>query len=342
MSADARPLKDPRQFRSAANRPSRSFDRHAVRVSAVAAAQSAMLLFALVLGLVDSAEIMTGPIITSALAAETQSKGAVLNRTGLVPTFSDDFAKFSWYAEGLSNVPRGGGTWRTNFGYAGVQDLRSRTLSSNGEMQIYVDRGFRGAAAAPLGLDPFRATKGGLEVIADRAPDTIKPFIGNYQYTSGLITTLPSFSQLYGVFEMRARVPRGKGLWPAFWLLPTNHSWPPEIDVFEILGNDPTILHTNAHSKATGKHTDAPSVIHISDASADFHTYAVDWEPDDIAWYFDEAEVARKPTPPDMHTPMYILIDLAVGGHWPGSPDASVHFPATLAIQWLHVYQRKP
>jgi beta-glucanase (GH16 family) len=276
---------------------------------------------------------------TSKIAA-ADSAGSLLDRDGLVQTFDDEFTNFSWYADGVIGGKPGGGTWRTNFGYAGVQDLGSRTLPSNGEMQIYVDRGFRGTTKEPLGLDPFRVTKGGLEIIADRAPDAIKPYIWNYDYTSGLMTTQPSFSQLYGVFEMRARVPKGKGMWPTFWLLPTDRSWPPEIDVFEILGNDPTTLHTNAHSKATGKHTDAPSVIHIPDASSDFHTYAVDWEADEIVWYFDGTEVARKPTPPDMHTPMYILVNLAVGGHWPGSPDASVCFPATLAIQWLRAYRR--
>jgi beta-glucanase (GH16 family) len=283
---------------------------------------------------------LLGAVVGAAPAAEVQPEGAPLDRAGLVATFSDDFAGFSWYAEGLPGAPHGGGTWRTNFGYAGVQDIGSRTLGSNGEMQIYVDRGFRGAASEPLGIDPFRITKSGLEIVADRASDEIKPYIWNYPYTSGLITTQRSFSQLYGVFEMRARVPRGKGLWPAFWLLPTNRSWPPEIDVFEILGADPTVLHTNAHSKASGKHTDAPSVIPIADASADFHTYAVDWEADEIIWYFDGVEVARKPTPADMHTPMYILANLAVGGYWPGSPDASVHFPAILAIQWIRAYRR--
>ncbi len=284
--------------------------------------------------------LLFGAIIGTIQAAEAQSKGAPLNRDGLVTTFSDDFAKFSWYAEDLPNVPPGGGTWRTNFGYAGVQDINSRTLASDGEMQIYVDRGFRGTATEPFGINPFHITRTGLEISADRAPDSIRPSIWNYQYTSGLMTTQPSFSQLYGVFEIRARVPKGKGLWPAFWLLPANRSWPPEIDVFEILGNDPTVLHTNAHSKASGKHTDAPSVIHIPDASADFHTYAVDWEADEIAWYFDGVEVARKPTPADMHTPMYMLANLGVGGYWPGSPDAFTAFPAILAIQWIRAYRR--
>jgi len=141
---------------------------------------------------------------------------------------------------------------------------------------------------------------------------------------------------------MRARMPGGRGLWPAFWLLPVDRSWPPEIDVLEILGNDPTTLHTNAHSKASGKHTDAPSVIRLPDTSAGFHSYAVDWEADEIRWYFDGVEVARVPTPPDMHKPMYMLVNLAVGGHWPGSPDASTSFPAVLAIDWIRAYRREP
>jgi hypothetical protein len=263
-----------------------------------------------------------------------------LDRRGLVATFEDDFKTFRWRAEGVAPAPVGEGVWRTNFGYAGVQDLGSRSLGSNGEKQIYVDSGFTGTAEKPLGIDPFRATSRGLQIIADKAPENVKPFIWNYPYTSGLITTQYSFSQIYGVFEMRARMPKGRGLWPEFWLLPTNRKWPPEIDVFEILGNDTTILHTNAHSKASGKHSDAPVVIRVPDTSADFHDYAVDWEPDEIRWYFDGTEVARAPTPADMHSPMYMLTNLAVGGNWPGNPDASTQFPAALAIEWIRAYRR--
>jgi serralysin len=134
-------------------------------------------------------------------------------------------------------------------------------------------------------------------------------------------------------------MPKGRGLWPAFWLLPTDRSWPPEIDVLEFLGNDMTTLHTNAHSKASGKHGDAPVVVRVPDASAGFHRYAVDWESDQIRWYFDGVEVARAPTPADMHKPMYMLVNLAVGGNWPGSPDASTGFPAMLAINWIRAYR---
>jgi len=263
-----------------------------------------------------------------------------LDRRGLVPTFADEFNEFSWYAEGLENRPTGGGTWRTNFGYAPVQHLGSRTLGSNGELQVYSDRGFRGTAAAPLGIDPFRIANGTLEIVGDKAPENVKPFISDYEYTSGLITTQFSFSQVYGVFEMRARLPNGRGLWPTFWLLPKDRSWPPEIDIFEILGQEPTVLHTNAHSKATGTHTDVAEVIRVPDTSADFHTYTVDWQKDEIRWYFDGFEIARAPTPADMHKPMYILAGLPIGGHRVGRPDQSTHFPAVLTIDWIRAYRR--
>jgi beta-glucanase (GH16 family) len=207
-------------------------------------------------------------------------------------------------------------------------------------LQVYSDRGFRGTAAAPLGIDPFRIANGKLEIVSDKATENVKPFISNYEYTSGLITTQFSFSQVYGVFEMRARLPKGRGLWPTFWLLPKDRSWPPEIDIFEVLGQEPTVLHTNAHSKATGTHTDAAEVIRVPDTAADFHTYTVDWQKDEIRWYFDGFEIARAPTPADMHKPMYILACLPIGGHWVGRPDESTHFPAVLTIDWIRAYRR--
>jgi len=293
-------------------------------------------------GLVAAAPLLRLGVLSAAQAASGAGSGEKLDRRSLVKTFGDEFKSFSWYAEGLENGRKGGGTWRTNFGYAGTQDLGSRSLGSNGELQVYVDRGFRGTSAKPLGIDPFRVKDGALEIVADRAPQEVKPQIWNYAYTSGLITSQFSHAQTYGVFEMRARMPKGRGLWPAFWLLPVDHTWPPEIDVLEVLGSDLTTLHTNAHSNASGQHTDAPSVVHVADMSAGFHNYAVDWQADTIKWYFDDVVVAQSPTPSDMHKPMYMLANLAVGGHWPGNPDGSTPFPAALAIEWIRAYQHGP
>src|SRR6202030_3710079 len=105
------------------------------------------------------------------------------------------------------------------------------------------------------------------------ADPSIQPFINNYQYTSGEINTYHSFSQLYGYFEMRAELPAGQGYWPAFWLLPANGSWPPEIDAMEVLGNDPTTLYTTVHTNSTGTHTSSGIGTIVANTSTGFHTY---------------------------------------------------------------------
>jgi beta-glucanase (GH16 family) len=279
---------------------------------------------------------------TNLTGATASSDRARLNRAGLTQTFLDDFKQFSWYAEDLPGTPTGGGTWRTNFGYQGPQGLGSRTLPNNKELELYVDRAFRGTASAPLGLNPFHITDRGLEITAERAPEDIRPKMWNYQYTSGLITSQFSFHQQYGVFEIRARMPKGRGFWPAFWLTPVDRSWPPEIDILEILGHEPTKVYSTAHTKQDGKHSALAVTAQIPDSSLDFHTYSVDWEKDNITWYFDDVEIGHIPTPADTHKAMYIIACLGVGGGWPGNPDASTVFPNTYAIRWIRAYQRGP
>ena len=265
--------------------------------------------------------------------------GQPLDRSNLTKTFGDEFDKFSWYAEGDVAV-KGGGMWRTNFGYTwcALDDVKNHTLISNHEKELYVDPGFRGTSSKSLKLNPFSIKNGVLSITAAR---TQNPFLSGYRFTSGVITTEPSFTQTYGVFEMRAKIPKGRGYWPAFWLLPADKSWPPEIDVMEILGHASTELYTTLHSNANGTHTTSDIPMHtIQDASAGFHTYAVDWGPTETIFYFDDKEVGRRPTPADMNKPFYMLVNLAVGGDWPGDPTASTAFPQAYQIDYVHAYQR--
>ena len=117
---------------------------------------------------------------------------------------------------------------------------------------------------------------------------------------------------------MKAQLPAGQGFWPSFWLLPTDGSWPPEIDIFEVLGNDPTTAYFSLHTQ-TGPTTNA-KVSLLPDLSTGFHTYGLDWQADTIRWYVDGNQVAEAATPADMQKPMYMLLNLAVGdtGSWPG------------------------
>ena len=137
---------------------------------------------------------------------------------------------------------------------------------------------------------------------------------------------------------MRAQLPAGQGLWPAFWLLPANGSGPPEIDVMEVLGNNLTTLYTTALTNQTGTHTSSGTGTTVPNMSLGYHTYGVDWEVDYITYYFDGQQIFKTATPADMHQPMYMIANLAVGGYWPGMADGTTPFPAQMKIDYIRAY----
>jgi Glycosyl hydrolases family 16 len=206
------------------------------------------------------------------------------------------------------------------------------------ELEYYVDPRPGYDSSALFELAPFSIEKSGLLIQARPVPVTRQAFAEHLPYTSGLLTTFHSFSFTYGYVEMRARVPKGKGLWPAFWLLPVDKTWPPEIDVMEVLGQNTGEFYATVHTSANGNDQAVSAKVTTPDLSEDFHVYAVKWTVEEVAWYFDGRRVASAPTPADMHKPMYLLVNLAVGG-WAQPPDASTVFPAEFRINWIRVFQ---
>jgi beta-glucanase (GH16 family) len=194
------------------------------------------------------------------------------------------------------------------------------------EQQVYVD--------PSASVNPFSIIDGMLHIEAR----PVSPPLFGKQYTSGLLTTFYSFSQQYGYVEIRAKMPAGKGYWPAFWLIPTKWSpqHPPEIDVVEVLGDRLHTLYATAHWN-NGREHQFP--ITVPDLSAGFHRYGASWDENYVAWYFDGERVAYLPTPPDLKQPMYILLNLAVGGKWPGYPTPATKFPGAFVIDYVRVYK---
>jgi len=245
-----------------------------------------------------------------------------LDRSHLELTFADEFDTLSLW-NGSS------GTWDSNFWWGGAN---GSSLTGNNELQWYIDTSY----APTSTVNPFSVNDGVLTITAARAPEAIKPYINNYQYTSGLLTTYESFAQTYGYFEIRADMPEKQGVWPAFWLLPEDGSWPPELDVIEMTGQDPNKLLLTSHSNETGSQTTVASTAFAANTEG-FHTYGVLWTEDELVWYFDDVEVARAATPADMHDPMYMLVDLAVGGI-AGTPADGLATPAEMKIDYVHAY----
>jgi beta-glucanase (GH16 family) len=247
-----------------------------------------------------------------------------IDRSAWKLTFSEDFA----------NPPAIPARWNSRYFWGG------RSLASNGELQYFAD-GTTAVVAAYPDVDPFRLETGGLVITARPSP---APHLSDgLPFVSGLITSHGHFEQMYGYFEIRAKLPAGQGLWPAFWLLPADGGWPPEIDVFECLGHDCRSYHVSTHWRGGGrKQSHTKAVGTMSDLSSGFHSFGMLWESDLIAWYLDDIEVHRWPAPPAMFDrPMYLLAGLMVGGEWPGVPDAGTRFPAELVVEHVRVYRTR-
>ena len=214
-------------------------------------------------------------------------------------------------------------------------DNNGCTIGSNNELEWYQP-------------DDIIVSGGTLKLKAEKR--TIVASDGKtYNYTSGVVTTGrdlwqdPSpdkFALKYGYVEMRAKLPKGKGLWPAFWLLSGDQSWPPEIDVMEVLGDSTNVDHMTLHDASGGStgHTWSGP-----DLSADWHVYGVDWQPNAIVWYVDGVERWRfTDTSRIPAETMYLLLNLAVGGDWPGSPDGSTVFPAYYEVDYVRAWSQVP
>ncbi|MEU8790414.1 family 16 glycosylhydrolase [Streptomyces sp. NPDC048643] len=182
-------------------------------------------------------------------------------------------------------------------------------------------------------------------------PSNYQCWYGTCQYTSARLNTSGKFSSTYGHVEARMKVPRGQGMWPAFWMLGSDIGqvgWPNsgEIDVMENVGFEPSTVHGTIHgpgysgSAGIGAGYSLPNGQAFADA---FHTFAVDWAPNSITWSVDGTVYQRR-TPADLggntwvfNKPFFLILNLAVGGYWPGDPDGSTSFPQQLVVDEVKV-----
>jgi beta-glucanase (GH16 family) len=242
-------------------------------------------------------------------------------------TFDDEFNTLSLW-NGAS------GKWATTFWYDSTTG-NGDSLASNGEQEWYINSNYAPTAS----IKPWTVDSSGvLHITAAPASSATSALINGYQYTSGELNTYPSFSQTYGFFEVRAKLPTGQGFWPAFWLLPTDGSWPPELDVMESLGKN--LIYTTVHSATAAGNQTSQSSTAID--TTQWHTYGVDWEKDYITWYVDGQAVYKVATPADMNKPMYMVLDLAVGGAWPGNANSSTNFANDMQVDWVRAYSALP
>lgn len=180
------------------------------------------------------------------------------------------------------------------------------------------------------------------------------------------------FSQKYGKFEFRAKLPTGKGVWPALWMLPQSDKYGPwaasgEIDIMEARGHEPNKVHGTLHFGSrwpTNTEATKEYVLPQKGTITDFHVYALEWEPGEIRWYVDGTlssaksfwwssskvengkgvrpakEADLNPWPAPFDQPFYLVMNVAVGGRFPGNPDRTTVFPAEMVVDYVRVYDR--
>ncbi|MFN2578769.1 MAG: family 16 glycosylhydrolase [Pyrinomonadaceae bacterium] len=174
-------------------------------------------------------------------------------------------------------------------------------------------------------------------------------------YTSARLLTKNKFSQTYGRFEARIKIPFSQGIWPAFWLLGDNIGtahWPNcgEIDIMENIGREPSMVHGTFHGPGYSGGSGVSAAYTLPNSqkfSDDFHTFAVEWQPNVIRFYVD-GNLYQTRTPADLphgtswvfDHPFFIILNVAVGGGWPGNPDTTTIFPQQMQVDYVRVYKR--
>lgn len=173
-------------------------------------------------------------------------------------------------------------------------------------------------------------------------------------YTSGRVNTKNKAGWTYGRFDIRARLPIQQGAWPAIWMLPTDYvygGWPQsgEIDIMEIIGSKPSTLHGTLHyGQPWPNNKNIGGTIQLKQGTFEdeYHVFSCEWEENNIRFYLDDtlyatrtpADLAPQPWPFDQT--FHMLLNVAVGGNWPGPPDETTVFPKYMFVDYVRVYQR--
>lgn len=270
--------------------------------------------------------IMEAILVSFLIAGCTQLASLLPARATPIPTLPG--WELTWHDE-FDGKQIDASNWAFDLGAGGW---------GNGEMQTYTD------AAENARLD------NGLLVIQAQKKSNQS---GGFEFTSARLKTQGLQAFQYGRVEARIKVPAGAGLWPAFWMLGSNFStigWPDcgEIDIMEHVGKDPTLIlgtmHGPGYSGALGLTKWNRQTYNIAD---DFHTYAIEWDKDQISWFYDDVKYStytRSDVEPKtwvFDQPFFIIINLAVGGTLGGLVNPDTVFPAQYLVDYVRVYEMK-
>jgi beta-glucanase (GH16 family) len=260
-------------------------------------------------------------VLSTLAAVENPATAALQSDVGIAATtFADEF-------NAPAGTPVDGSKW----------NLETGDNVNNHERQYYTNST----------SNAVHDGQGNLVITARREnPGNYQCWYGRCEYTSARLNTSGKFTQTYGTFEARIRMSRGQGMWPAFWMLGTGGGWPDagEIDIMENVGFEPNTVHGTIHGPGYSGSGGIGAGYSIGSPFADgFHTFRVEWSPNRLVWKVD-GNTYQTRTPADLggrqwvfDHPFFLILNLAVGGYWPGDPDGSTQFPNTLTIDYVRV-----
>ncbi len=240
-------------------------------------------------------------------------------------------------------------TWSDEFNYNGLPDSTKWDYETGGngwgnnEKEYYTEKSLKNAFVKD----------GKLHIVG------LKEDSGNRHYTSARLTTYPKFSFQYGKVEVMAKLPKGKGTWPAIWMLPNTirtkaEKWPNcgEVDIMEEVGKDPDVIHSSMHSGMYNflKNNQYTHFGKVPGASDSFHLYGIEWTPKTVKFFIDNKlfyEATKGENGKDTTNagwpydkPYFLILNLALGGNWGGTIDDTI-FPTTMEVDYVRVYKHQ-
>ncbi len=209
------------------------------------------------------------------------------------------------------------------------------------QMQYYIDL----QNAPEFGYNPFNLNGEELRITAIETPDNLRAAANEQPWLSGVLTTAEKFDFTYGYIETRIDTQEGRGVWPAFWMLSSEfEGLKPELFIMEYDGSKPDSLFHNYNYQDADGNLRSPGQWEVTSEafSSGFHTVGVVWSPEELLFYIDDEPRYRIVGENVSSQDMYLILNLAIGGNWPGAPDATTPRPASVAIDYVRVYQLKP
>lgn len=243
-------------------------------------------------------------------------------------------------------IPKGYSlVWAEEFDGSGLPSPRNWTYDTEANATGWYNNELQYYSAGRLSNSSVRS--GLLSITARKERLTSAKDYGGQNYTSARLITRGKAAWTYGFFEIRAKLPCGQGTLPAIWMLPVTGSWPAagEIDIMEMVNRDPTIYGT-IHNSSTAGTAGAGGHISVSSACTQFHNYQLTWTAETISFgvdgktYYTYANAHTGKAQWPFSRPMYLILNVAVGGNWPGNPVDRL-LPVTMTVDYVRIYQKR-